>query len=52
MRLPTACYSFQEVIETYLPGLRPAQREGLALWVTGAVLAGSACQSAVLAALA
>ena len=52
VRLPTACYSFQEVIETYLPGLRPAQREGLALWVTGAVLAGSACQSAVLAALA
>jgi hypothetical protein len=35
----------------HLPLLRPAQRRGLALWVYGTVLAGSACQSAVIAAL-
>ena len=52
MRLPHACYPFRDAIETHLPSLRQAQREGLALWVTGAVLAGSACQSAVLTALA
>src|SRR4051794_33354901 len=34
-----------------LPHLRPPQRRGLALWVLGAVLAQSACQSAALAAL-
>lgn len=33
------------------PHLRPAQRCGLALWVHGAVLAGSACQTAVIAVL-
>src|SRR3954467_5044553 len=31
--------------------LRPPQRRGLALWVLGAVLAQSACQAAVVAAL-
>jgi hypothetical protein len=35
----------------HLPHLRPAQRTGLALWVVGAIVAGSACQSAVVAAL-
>jgi hypothetical protein len=34
-----------------LPHLRGPQRRGLALWVLGAVLAQSACQAAVLAAL-
>jgi hypothetical protein len=34
-----------------LPQLRPAQRTGLALWVLGTIVAGSACQSAVVAAL-
>jgi hypothetical protein len=39
------------VLADHLPHLRPAQRRGLALWVCGAILAHSACQSAVLAAL-
>jgi hypothetical protein len=38
-------------ITTYLPTLRPAQQRGLALWVYGTILAQSASQSAVLAAL-
>jgi hypothetical protein len=41
----------EETIATHLPELRPAQRLGLALWVCGAVIAGSACQVAVIAAL-
>lgn len=52
MRLPREAYPFQEAIATHLPALRPAQARGLALWVYGAVLAGSACQAAVLRALA
>jgi hypothetical protein len=47
VRLPRECYPFLDAIETHLPGLRPAQQRGLALWVCGTVLAGSACQSAV-----
>jgi hypothetical protein len=35
----------------HLPHLRPAQQRGLALWVWGTVLAQSACQRSVLAAL-
>ena len=35
----------------YFPVLRPAQLRGLALWVYGAVLAQSACQTAVVSAL-
>jgi hypothetical protein len=38
-------------LEVRLPTLRPAQRLGLALWVWGTVLATSACQAAVVAAL-
>lgn len=41
----------ERVLADHLPHLRPAQRRGLALWVCGAILAHSACQSAVLAAL-
>jgi len=51
VRLPRECYPMLEAIETHLPHLRPAQRRGLALWVYGAVLAGSACQAAVVLAL-
>jgi hypothetical protein len=51
VRLPRECYPFLDAIEISLPGLRPAQRRGLALWVYGAVLAGSACQAAVVLAL-
>lgn len=52
MRLPRACYPVLDGIETHFPALRPAQQRGLALWVTGTVLAGSGCLSAVVAALA
>lgn len=51
MRLPRECYQLDSTLGTFLPALRPAQRRGLVWWVYGAVLAGSACQSAVLAAL-
>ena len=50
MRLPRECYQMQQVIETHLPhlsrpqltGLVPVSSTGQALWVCGAVLAGSA----------
>jgi hypothetical protein len=51
VRVPAECYQLEATIGAFLPELRPAQRLGLALWVYGAVLAGSACQVAVLAAL-
>ena len=51
MRVPREVCQVEAEIATRLPGLRPAQRLGLALWVYGAVLAGSACQVAVIAAL-
>lgn len=51
MRVPRECYQLEETIAAHLPPLRPAQRVGLALWVYGAVAAGSACQAAVIAAL-
>ena len=51
MRLPRECYQMQKTIETHLPHLSQAQMTGLALWVCGAILAGSACQNAVASAL-
>ena len=51
MRLPRECEQLESTVGRALPSLRPAQRRGLVWWVYGAVLAGSACQSAVLAAL-
>ena len=51
MRLPRECYQMQQTIETHLPNLSQAQLAGLVLWVCGAILAGSACQNAVAAAL-
>ena len=51
MRLPTECYQMQQVIETYLPHLSQPQLTGLARWVCGTILAGSACQNAVASAL-
>jgi hypothetical protein len=51
VRVPAPCYQLEADLAVHLPELRPAQRAGLALWVVGAVLAHSACQSAVLAAL-
>jgi hypothetical protein len=51
MRVPPEVYQMRAVLSERFPELRPAQHMGLALWVFGAVLAHSACQSAVLAAL-
>ena len=51
MRLPRECYQMQQTIETHLPNLSQAQLAGLVLWVCGAILAGSACQNTVAAAL-
>ena len=44
-------YQMQQVIETHLPHLSRSQLAGLVLWVCGTILAGSACQNAVAAAL-
>jgi hypothetical protein len=51
VRLPREAYPIRAALDAHLPQLRPAQRRGLALWVYGAVLAGSACQAAVVLAL-
>lgn len=51
MRVPAECYQVEGELAQRLPTLRPAQRQGLALWLWGAVVAGSACQGAVVGAL-
>jgi hypothetical protein len=51
MHAPPQLYSMERALAEHLPHLRPPQRRGLAWWVLGAVLAQSACQSAVIAAL-
>ena len=51
MRLPSETYQIQQTIETHLPHLSQPQLAGLALWVCGAILAGSAGQNAVASAL-
>jgi hypothetical protein len=51
VRLPREYYQLDATIGAHLPQLSPGQRRGLALWVYGAVTAGSACQAAVVAAL-
>ena len=51
MRLSKEAYQMQQTIETHLPHLSQPQLAGLALWVCGAILAGSACQNAVVSAL-
>jgi hypothetical protein len=51
MHVPAVLYQMEAALAEHLTPLRPAQRRGLALWVYGAVLAQSACQSAVVAAL-
>lgn len=52
MRFPSEWYQMQESIAHYFPNLRPAQQRGLTLWVYGTILAQSACQNAVISALA
>lgn len=51
MRLPNEYYQIQQTIAQHFPHLRPSQKTGLSLWVYGCLLANSATQSAVLAAL-
>jgi hypothetical protein len=51
MHVPRELYPIERALGERLPHLRGPQRRGLALWVLGAVLAQSACQAAVLAAL-
>lgn len=51
MRFPPALYQIEHTLIQQLPSLRPAQQRGLALWVSGTILAQSACQTALIAAL-
>lgn len=51
MRLPPEAYPILSGLEEHLPRLRAAERRALGWWVYGAILAGSACQAAVLTAL-
>ena len=51
MRVPSALYQITHTLSQQFPTLRPAQQHGLALWVSGTILAQSACQTAVLATL-
>lgn len=51
MRVQRELYALEASMGQHLPGLRPSQRQGLALWVLGTVLAQSGCQSAVVSAL-
>lgn len=51
MRYPPEWYQMNNTIAERFPSLRPAQQRGLALWVYGTILAQSACQNAVIAAL-
>jgi Transposase DDE domain len=51
VHVPREVSQVEATIASFLPELRPAQRLGLAFWVYGAVIAGSACQVAVVAAL-
>src|SRR5690349_18835830 len=51
MRSSAACYQTEATIEQHFPCLTSAQQRGLAWWVQGTILAGSACQNAVVTAL-
>src|SRR5262245_37570474 len=52
MSYPEASYqTLLAHVQEHLPDLRPAQQRGLAEWVTGTLLAGSACETSVLDAL-
>jgi hypothetical protein len=52
MRAQSEYYQIHRTLVDHFPHLRPAYAHGLALWVHGTLLAHSACQNAVLAALA
>src|SRR5215211_4495875 len=53
MRNPVPAVSHvEQMLETFQPQLRRAERSGLALWVVALLLAGSCCERAILTALA
>jgi hypothetical protein len=52
MRAQSEYYQMHRTLVDRFSHLRPAYAHGLALWVSGTLLAHSACESAVLAALA
>src|SRR5712675_198103 len=52
MRAHAPYYQIHRALLDHFPHLRPAPAHGLALWIYGTILAHSACQNAVLAALA
>lgn len=49
--LPKPLYQIEQELSARLSNLSSAQADGLALWVYGTLLAGNACQNAVLTAL-
>lgn len=49
--MPKPLYQIEQELSARLSNLSSAQASGLALWVYGALLAGNACQNAVLTAL-
>ena len=51
MRLPGETNQIQQTIETHLPHLSQPHSTGPVLWVSGAILSGSARQNAVASAL-
>lgn len=51
MRVPPALYQIERTLSQQFPTLRPTHQRGLSLWVYGTILAQSACQTAVIAAL-
>src|SRR3990172_751488 len=51
MRFPGVWYQVHSETARRFAVLRPSQQKGLALWVYGAILAGSATQTAVVASL-
>jgi hypothetical protein len=51
MRFPAAYYQTEHTVGRQLHTLSETQQRGLAWWVHGTILAGSACQTAVLRAL-
>ncbi|MHB8574329.1 MAG: transposase [Dehalococcoidia bacterium] len=52
MQQPTVFHPLLDEITARLPGLRPAQRDGQALWVYGVIEAQTGCESRVVNALA
>jgi len=51
VHLPAVCHPILDEIGVHLPALRPAQQEGLALWVYGVIEAQTGCESRVVTAL-